>query len=247
MRHALLEPGRGEPLAPCRPRGAPDRRARCGAAASAPPAGPQGARPAARIGRDGHVLDEGSPRPHRKRRRGRSSVGRALESHSRGRGFDSPRLHHPHPDGPFGSLAASVRTEPIGSIERPSGSIRETLRSREAERSAGAAFAQPSGRASAVAGRPRKPGLGTAATVGLRLHRRRGRRRRRDSACRRPAHPTGLGPLSDHRIGTRRHDGPADHLRRRAISTPARRGGRPPRVRIVGSLHPGPTRIVNDA
>src|SRR5207247_11148693 len=39
----------------------------------------------------------GLPAVRRRARRvwGRSSVGRALESHSRGRGFDSPRLHLP--------------------------------------------------------------------------------------------------------------------------------------------------------
>ena len=40
---------------------------------------------------------------------GRSSVGRALESHSRGRGFDSPRLHFP---------AASCATVTLGSLPR---------------------------------------------------------------------------------------------------------------------------------
>ena len=44
---------------------------------------------------------------------GRSSVGRALEWHSRGQGFDSPRLHHP-PDSRFAALNRS-RQNPLPS------------------------------------------------------------------------------------------------------------------------------------
>ncbi len=40
--------------------------------------------------------------------RGRSSVGRALEWHSRGQGFDSPRLHHHNPLGNHGVMSFRV-------------------------------------------------------------------------------------------------------------------------------------------
>jgi hypothetical protein len=85
-------------------------------------------------------------RPKRERRgtvpdgRGHSSVGRALEWHSRGRGFDSPWLHHlPRPD----QLRAP---EPRGGSE-PMGGIRPRLRTGRRVREAG----RPGGRDRALA------------------------------------------------------------------------------------------------
>jgi hypothetical protein len=51
------------------------------------------------------------------RPRGRSSVGRALEWHSRGQGFDSPRLHHQGTPVKSGTSSVSVATEDRADFE----------------------------------------------------------------------------------------------------------------------------------
>lgn len=65
--------------------------------------------------------------------RGRSSVGRALQSHCRGQGFESPRLHQPatclsRPGsqiglGPDGPHVSGTRPSPPSNIDRPAGHV----------------------------------------------------------------------------------------------------------------------------